>query len=597
MALLPAVGTITYNGYTFNAATKTTVSGRPVYDEAGRTIVAVVYTFYLTSFVPEAVSGAGADSMIADLRQRLMSPGRSFTYTGQGLGNLEINVAGTKDVLWGPKPTALDLEPLGSKALWRITWACEIAIPECSNAVYQFQPMAFNYQTTFEIDADGYSVRTVAGYLEIPMTRTGDGARNVPDSADKYRERIILPIPEGFRRVNQNFSVSFDRRRLTFTFVDEELPSEGLPIGCTSANGMHVLTSAQAGTVRNWTGRISATYVVAKGLDRKLAYEAFFALVEDRLKAARDAVKNDDDTKDSVVPYSMEITQGLYQDGRRISFSMSYTFVLPLKKILEGSGIWREVPKTDSRQWATSIEGVTGVRGFANLKDRPENDAIVDLCGSTSLSTVPTDPKPPVIRTPPKPELKHGGYVAYANAIDIEEIPGTSSMRSLPKQQTAEMKNSLTYGSFSTLEAQTEPGPELGVSSSPGPRPSGTRLAYDLLTGRADGLNNVLGNLTSPSQPPQFPNVRPGASGGTVPQLRSAPEYTVRLRGYAVTLGIAPECPSLEKFEDATLIPHPIEQPRFTVTTIGFLLGMPLTHAEWVIPYRASYPDGARRRP
>lgn len=594
MALLPAVGTISYNGFTFNSQTNTSVSGRPIYDDAGRTIVAVVYTFYLTSYVSETVLGSGADAVVADLRQRLLSPGRSFTYTGQGMGSLQINVAGVKDVLWGPKPIALDLTPVGSKALWKLTWACEIAIPECSSAAYQFQPMAFNYQTSFEIDGDGYTIRTVSGYLEIPMTRTGDGARNVPDSADRYRERIILPIPEGFNRTGQSFSVSLDKRRLNFTFVDEELPSEGMPEGCTSANGIHTLSAAQAG-LRNWTGRISASYVVAKGVDRKRAYEAFFALVEDRLSTLRDATANDKDTKDSVLPYALEITQGLYQDGRRISFSLAYTFVLPLKKIIEGTGIWRVVPKTDGRLWAVSIAGVTGVRGFAGLRDTPESDFIVDLCGQTTLGPSQPTSTSPDIRTLPQPATKQGGYLAYCNAIDIEEITGTSSMRALPKQQTAEMKGSLTYGSFSTSGPQTEPGPELGQFSSPGLRSSGTRLAYDMLTGRADGIHNVLNDQTPQTQPPQFPNVVPGTSGGTVPQIRAAPEYTIRLRGYAVTLGIAPECPSLEKYEEATLIPHPIENPRFTVKTIGYLLGMPLTHAEWVIPYRASFPDGARR--
>lgn len=594
---LPTIGTITYNNFTFNSTTRSRITARPIYDKAERTIVAVVWTFNLTTYVSESSPGAGCDDVVADLRQRLMSPGRSFIYSGKGFGpNFAVNQGAVKDVLWGPKPVMLDLEPIGSKSIYRVTWACEVAIPECTTAQYSKAPMAFNYETSFAIDADGYTIRQISGYVEIPMTRSFDGARNVPDSADKYREQIKWPIPEGFRRTQQTFSVSADKRRMDFVIVDEENPTDGMPEGCTMASGMQTASSAQAG-LRNWTGRLSASYIVAKGRSRQLAYEAFFALVQDRLEATRRATNKSTETKDSVIPYALEITQGLYLDSRRLSFSLAYAFVLPLKEIMEGTGIWREVPKTDATKWAASIEKVTGLRGYAGLKDDPSQDMIIDLCGGASPGTEQRTDKPVELKGTKEEKIKQGGYITFQQAIDVEERPGIGAMIALPAKTTAETRASLALGSFSaTHNGPPQPGPELGEQPRQRRESNGTDLMYGLLTGEKDGIVGVPGKYTTKPPPPRDPpKITPGESGGLIPQVRTAPIQTIRLRGYAVALGQAITCPSLDKFEDATLIPHPIEEPRFTTRTLGFLLNMPLVHGEWVVPYLCVYPNGARR--
>src|SRR4051794_31718111 len=112
MVLPLSPGVVFYNGYTFPDDTETvSVDVRPVYDQAGRTVVYNAYTFtfrWVLSVSP------GTDSTLESLRKRLTTPAGEFHYEGCGLGNLAVNVpaggatvgsaGAVKDVVWGPKP-------------------------------------------------------------------------------------------------------------------------------------------------------------------------------------------------------------------------------------------------------------------------------------------------------------------------------------------------------------------------------------------------------------------------------------------------------------------------------------------------------------
>lgn len=603
MAFLPASGTISYNGYTFNVATRTRIVGRPVYDRAGRTITHVVYTINLTSFIPEATPGATTDTDILDIRQRLNSPGRDLTISGQGFGTFTINTATMKDVVWGPKPTLLALEPVGSKALWRIDWQVEVAIPECSAAVYSLAVMAFNYDINYSIDGDGYTVRTYSGYLEIPMTRAG-GGRAVPDSADNYRERIIIPLLDGFRRASQTFTLSDDKRRLDWSIVDEEMPVEGLPFGCTDASGNHSIRPQVEG-LTNWVGHITATYTVARNRPRSDAYAAFFALYDDRRRQAESVAPSSMSTGGGAGPVvrlvSLEIDQGLYRSSRTISFSATYYFVCSLDRLLEGSGIWRPVPNTDARLWSASVQDVLGVRGAAQLGGSG-GEMIIDLCGNqTSLTGAEAPNQALTTEQTTRTSLSGGGFIDFQQTVDFVERPGWSSMKALPQQATAELTTGLARGA--SLAAGGVPTPTAGTDSQfdtlsnvqgdPGRPP--TIYYLTPFGGSYVGVVQAFQQIRLNVGQNRTPQITPGKAGGEVPQARVASGYTIRIRGFAVAVGIAPQCPALQQFEDADLIPEPTEQSRFSIRTVGYNLDQPIFHAEWFLSYRAIYPNGVRR--
>lgn len=618
MSFLPKTGTIQYHTYEFNSATSTRITSRPEYDRAGLTIVACVYTLELITYVEAEEGDTNTDRAIEQVRRVLQSPGRQLTYSQKGFGLLDVNGSTVKDVMWGPKPQLLVFEPVGSDQLWKIHWVVSWAIPECESAQYQNALMAFDFDMRYSINDAGLTTRLASGYLEIPITREPGGSRTVRDNADKYRDKIKLPIPEGFRRREQSFTLSDDRRRLDWSIVDEQLAQEGLPIGCMRATGTHTLRPKTEGAVSSWIGEISAQYEVARGRPRKDAWEAFFALVEDRRRTAEifapgilpPGAAAPPPNERSMYTVGLTIEQGLYENSALIRFALTYFLACSLKDIIKASGIWDPVPKTDWQQWSTSVEKVTGVRGHAGMKYVNSGELILDLCGGReSLSSLGESP-PPNPREPTDTRIDLGArnWLSYNQMVDLEERTGFSAMLTLPKKKTDKLAEGMARGSFSVNEG--DPGPM--TDSEPGPfdggqlgqGTGGRQGLLDLLGGRTGtrrgdarwtfDVINQFQNRYPPLPNPTVPQVTIGDSGGLVPQARTVPTYTLRLRGNAIRIGAPIECPALAKFEDADIIPEPTERARFSSRVLGYNLGFPIVYAEWFLPYRICYREGNR---
>src|SRR5262245_35636448 len=128
-AALPSIGTLSYNGFTFNNSTRSSVRGRLLYDRAERTVIGTVYTFFVSTFIFEATPGAGCDDQVEDLRQKLSHAGGEFRYQAKGFGDFEVNVGGNRDIQFGPRPRIVALDPVGGPGCWRLDWVCEVTVP------------------------------------------------------------------------------------------------------------------------------------------------------------------------------------------------------------------------------------------------------------------------------------------------------------------------------------------------------------------------------------------------------------------------------------------------------------------------------------
>jgi hypothetical protein len=198
-------------------------------DEAQRTTVYVEHSLEVEGYVvPNVVTGT-TDTVLSTARKLLTAQGGALDYSDKGFGDLVVNVeaGGVRDVSWGPHPEILEWIPLGGdgvgtcKVVWRVT----TRIPECTSAVYAGAPLALNYEQDFSIDEAGYTTVGTSGYIEIPMTRRTQTDRSLPDSADQYRERLQAAVPLGYRRNSQDYRLSKDKRRLDFSWRDEEIPA------------------------------------------------------------------------------------------------------------------------------------------------------------------------------------------------------------------------------------------------------------------------------------------------------------------------------------------------------------------------------------
>lgn len=437
---LPAIGTVSYNGVTFGTRTKSVIEGKPVYDSAGRTVICVVYTLNIktTIFAADASTGGTVETAFADIRRKLQTPGGELHYEGKGFGGLTINVpagGSARDVMWGPKPQILKWDSTGGAQAVELTWVCEVAIPECVQATYQFAPMEFCFTIAWDIDKSRYTRRNYSGHIVIPQTRGGVAVRSLSDQADAYRERIVIPLPQNFRRV-EHYELDESKCRLNFSIEDEEMVANVPPPGIIDCQAEHVIQSAEMGGLR-WSATLSAWYEVAPDQPKSIAGDAFFNLLQDRVNSMKSYAQWPGTTSQNAAIYTSYTFREPEIYGRRCAaFSVTYAFTTKLDTIIAASGLWRQPPGSNWNQWQAAL--ASGPRGNAGLAFATNQDFIVDLCinqpnlmvaGGRVPSTFTGFPRLPLHSDYPGPDVS---WFDYLCKIRIESQDENCEMKTLP---------------------------------------------------------------------------------------------------------------------------------------------------------------------
>lgn len=551
MSFLPAVGTFSYNGFTWNGSTKSKVHGKPLYDGADRSVVSMVYTLSASSVIQNA---GGITATMLDIRQKLSKPGQQLIYTGNGFGDLSINIGGARDAAWGPKPRVISFRPLGSSQAWELEWECEVCVPECPSAVYQNAPMAFNYEVDYRIDADGYTTRVISGYLEIPMTRVAGGSL-LPDCVDAYYERIVPAIPAGFRRVDRSRKISSDKRRLEFSIVDEQIPGGGFPPGITDFDGSHSVASGQKGGYGQYVSSLSASYTVAPGTPRSVASDHFFAMLLDRSGPAK--------ATGSRIVATFRTMEGLGK-SRRVQFECSWTYCADIVSCMELGGLFRPVPNTNWQQWITSLGVATAQspRGFAGMQLLASDDAIVDLCLNTSVlrSRGGGQVESRLTSRPTQINDNNGidpnySWMNYSCWLEFDGSPGTSRLKSLPSGKPP----------IQGLGNQ-DVGPKVAVLQQ---RPFLNAPPQNALQANLQGNGRLANQMATPVS-------------DTI-QQRCTPTYKVALCGYAVRAQYKIPLPMLASI--AGVPPVPSHQWAEVDKVIANWSGVPMYSRQWRLEY------------
>ena len=552
------VGQCTYNGVTLPASPDSYVRAQPVYDDANRTVVYTVYKLHF-AFIVQAIDGTIDATMLA-YRRALEKAGQSLQYESNGLGGMTINVGAQKDVVWGPKPRMLEFRPLGGGYAWQVRWEVEVAIPECSNAIYTKGLLAFNYEYAVSIDADGYSTRAYSGYIEIPMTRVG-GARVVPDTADAYWEKIVPEIPNGFRRVTRDRKLSLDKRRLDFVIADEQIPGGAYPPGVTFATGTHNTRSEPNNMVR-FVSTLTANYHIGAGGKRGDALDAFYALMRDRMKAARNIGA-------ATLLISFSADEGLYHDSRKLSFSVQWSYLSNIADCIKESGQWRPVPGMTWAQWLASANVALnmGPRGSAGLMHLAGDDTIIDLCG-------PANPKGAIgalrgIGNPRLNELRANGqtsvdpeksWLSYACRLEVVNKANTVRLKTLPETQLPSLTSGRAAGEMGEV-----------------PLPSGASTAGQQAIRQLQNIQQQLsaaqaGRLRSSANIPKDPV-----------QQRASPSYRAYLIGHGIRAGNPVPIPRLKSV--GGVIPIPKEGMISKNRIVANFEGVPIVRSDWILEY------------
>ncbi len=431
--LLPMQGQVSYNGFFFSASMETTeLRISPQYSEDQRTVIFNRYRITIR----DVITGRPTDSKCVNARRQLTKNAGAFSYLNRGLGPIQLNTSGVRDVQWGPKPIELSMIPIGGRNATEIIWSVEFSMPDCSQAKYAFAPMEFNFSVSFEIDSDGLTTRTYSGFIRIPMTRNNPNDRLLSDNIDLYREQIAIPLLPQFKRTTpMRWAISPDKTKATFTQVDTEFFGPPPPPGVTDWDGSHVISSSEAGLVK-WTGAIQASYKVAPGFSHDVAAQHFLNLVTDRIAFSAAILGK---SRQSFILLTFQASEPQLSGPNNTAFSLSYSFVTTLNKILSGSGLWRPIPNSNWQLWAASMETVLGPRGLAGLRFRTNEDRITDLCDTGTVLSPTGRGEIRELRSvvdifvgncPPSAE----SWISYENEIEVEADDGVSPLRRVPTQ-------------------------------------------------------------------------------------------------------------------------------------------------------------------
>jgi hypothetical protein len=451
-ALLPDIGTLSYNGVTFSCLYHSSISGKAAKDNAGRTIKAMEYTLTVEGVVTlNNLVATSVDNQWIALRRQLDQQAGQLQYSGKGFGNLTVNPpggGGTRDIAWGPRPETLYFQPLGGSNSALIAWTVTFTIAEVvpglrtSASRYPFagRVVQFNNEVTVGYDDECYSVISMKGTLEIPLTRATVSDRTVPTTIDSFRQDLLnyfisAASLDRFRVTSRHFVISRDRRSCEWDFQATEIPYMGLPPNATNARGTYsVKPLSSLGGMCRWGCTLKATYTISRHQPRRWAWYAFICLCLARMSASsmsnlvipignnvgnapprgnvlatlisQNLVQNATaglfgaaanllslDKKVKPLPdqrailKSFSIDEGLYLDSRTITFEAMWWLFTSLSHVLLASGVWRKsgiegLGANGVNNWASSVRQISGWRSWlANRLDPANNDVIVDLGG------------------------------------------------------------------------------------------------------------------------------------------------------------------------------------------------------------------------
>lgn len=431
--LAPA-GQVMYHGFDFGQLMKVMLDCKVEYDEADRTQRFNVYTLkvHSTVYASAATEPEEAAAML-NARQLLTEPGYNLDVTGQGFGDIKIrndgtpNVAavdGGSDLRWGPKPRLVHFEQHGS-VCWELIWECEFALSECpsvSSSTLRNLMTNLNYQASYATDTSGLTTRAITGYIEVPQWYS----ENRNQLADAFREKLTVITPLGFQRITNQWTNSPDRTRVTFTIIDQEVPSpNAFPAGIVFASMPVSISNQNAIDFNNWTMSIGGFFQTAPGYPADHAFKKWYAAVKTILENTQKRLNG---SNQFVLPQTFQLTIDKYR--RTTQCVVVVYMACEIQNILSATGIWEPVPGANWAQWRASLASLWGPRGRADIKQVLNQDVIVDLCDNPSRGVTineparaPGDPLPAIIpifgRSANSVSPKRS-YIGYRNEVQTE---------------------------------------------------------------------------------------------------------------------------------------------------------------------------------
>lgn len=370
--MIPAYGTVSYNGYTFPATYQLKLSSEPVYTPNTEIIEHYANTLTCVFIIssPELVDNTNAansvDTEMNLIRIALQQPRKSLSFTYQGAGFVTEITSGTgavtDDVNGGPLPQVNSWEPIGTNAAARVNWSVTFFSTRCmSSAGVSNILLSYSDEHSFMLNEDGV-VRIKRSFKATKkFAITESGATTSVQHIDNNREIFQFNIPAGFRRVKQDYNISANGRVITGEVVDDEEPSNNTPFPYTiKVSGDHTVGSSLISDNKlsgsgfySWDNAISANIRIAPGYPPALAWQIFLWILYQRFYRIDLANKNTEgaesknekgETKKSRprnILTRLQIKEPLY--SREHSFTANYYGMYKLGNLLAQTGLYTPI--------------------------------------------------------------------------------------------------------------------------------------------------------------------------------------------------------------------------------------------------------------
>ena len=575
-----------YGDYTFSpSCLLLSAVHTPIYDEAKRTVAATQHVFVLKDMIQAAsqldpnwpshlAPPAGTTVGTLQIRQQLLIPAQTLVLRGFGVdskgdvGNLfrcNSAIDGTPwDAAWGPLPQKLEWQDIGNgKAGW-LTWQISCQTPEqCDDPAYKGPViMAFNFDYHVNKDQSGYSKRVISGYIEIPITRKTAADRTLPYCVDQLKEQCYPDIPSGFRRTDDTWKMSKDRRRADFSCTDEQLPPNAPPPHMVHATASHTVESVPGLGFVSWQGHLEAEYEPAFNTAPGVAWGYFVDLLYSRLLQTKKVTDKDDGTDGiALIPLKLTMSEPEIYGRKRARFSCDYQYTMSAgdasggkvtdlmarafrDKAVAASALWTAAPHNSADLWLNSmiVDRVLTARGRAGLVFDLASDSIIDLCE-------PTETTPEIRTITTRPPGDGGG----ASATLTTKLPSPSESKSWLYYQH-QIQSDVRH-----LTTELKPLPSGSISI---PQ---TQVKVDA----SDGYK-----------------VPEAGTPESVIQIRNGPSMSITFAGRALRAGFPITPPKLLTYGGVPCVPV----REWFATSIVADYGIPVAAARWWMEYRLTRP-------
>jgi len=599
---VPTGTVLSYNGYTFGAYVKTSVTREPVMSGDDRVVkywkVTIHVSGWLTqedadNFVEYEVSEIGdtLDAFMVDLRRTLAPNGKRLRYVSKGYGiDMDVNSDESthRDVANGPRPGRLTWRPLGGApdgchgAFFE--WEISTCIVECESFSANPGPdvlLECSFTVKYDVDEAGLVVITHSAVMQIPSSLRSDG-RLIRNIEDAITGRVRKP-PDGFIRRHSR-QLSADRATCRLTIVDKQLEVPP-PNDCVEIEMRQRIRQLTAGSPV-WNATISGRVRLSPTASKYLAQSRFFNIACQRITyARRKAVSTQGGplrTRRGVAIGTVEIEEDLFKNEAH--FVVNYRILgAYLYEVARVSGLWQPLfgannppqrfPWTAQSHRESLGESAQKFRGYVGAQFSNDNEVILHVCPDAG----PAIPTEVVANNGPQAD-------EYGLIIEIYPLPPTES----DMEQLDAQGNFLNNGG-----ALNDTGDDLFP-------PETSWLQWTCTAERIVEHNRARHKPLSGTVTPRTPIVDPMGTAEDVAEDKTAPENSwdadvpdifqraaspslmLRLTGNAVRVGHRVNPPRLVTYGGRELA---LAREHIVERTTGIGEGAVVFRTDWVLEY------------